>query len=413
MTAAEEWKRNWSIVLAAAFGFSFMSFMSPAMGLFMAPLQEEFGWSRALLSSGTAIGAAISLLVSPFFGALIDRFGSRRLALVGITATSLSIAAFSTMSGDRLEWILLWFLFGFTSMTIHATTWTTAVAGVFERSRGLALGVTLSGSALASAIVPPLTNWTIATFGWREAYAGLGIGWGAMALLLCALFLYDAHDFRRENAKQADPATVKAASVADLTGLSIREAWRAGALWRVGIATLLTLTVTIGVIVHQVPIVVSAGFTRTDASWLASLAGIAGIVGKLATGTLIDRFHVRWVGGATLASTAIAYPMLVEPFSTPMLIVVAMLINGYAAGTKLQLCGYLTARYAGMKHYGAIFGMMSSLIALAGGLGPILAGLAFDANGDYAVFLWAAAAISLISGLLIFSLGPYPDWEDK
>ena len=408
-SSRSEWRLHWTLVLAAAIGFSFQSFMSPATGLFMGPLQDEFGWSRTLLSSGSAIGAAISLLLSPFFGVLIDRYGSRKLAIIGLSATSLSIAAFATMTGASFQWLGLWFLFGLASMTVHATTWTTAVASVFKANRGLALGMTLAGSALASAIVAPLTNFLIDGFGWRGAYIWLGLGWGGFALILTILFLYDAHDGRR---KAAIAANVELSAAPELPGLTISQAWQDSSLWRVALATLLTLTITIGITVHQVPIIIGTGISRTNAAWLASLAGIAGIVGKLVTGVLIDRFHVRWVGGLTLASTAIAYPLLMEPVRATGLIIVAVMINGYAAGTKLQLCGYLTARYAGMRNYGAIFGFMSSLIALAAGLGPILAGLAFDNTGAYEPFLIGGIIISLVSAMLVFSLGKYPVFEE-
>lgn len=406
--AREEWRQYGALALAAGVGFSFASFMSPAIGLFMAPLQSEFGWGRTLLSSGSAIGAALSLLLSPLFGALVDRFGSRRLAIGGIIATSLAIAGFSTLNGAPIGWIGLWFAYALASMTIHATTWTTAVAGVFETNKGLAIGVTLSGSAAASAIVPPLANWLITNAGWRAAFVWMGLGWGSIALILCLLFLFDAHDRRRSvAAMQGEPA-----SAPSLAGLTIAEARRDSSLWRVALATYLILTITIGITVHQVPIIVSTGVSRTNAAWLASMAGIAGIVGKVVTGTLLDRFHVRWIGGLTLASTAIAYPLLLEPLRAPTLIAIAMLINGYAAGTKLQLCGYLTARYAGMRNYGAIFGFMASLIALAAGTGPLLAGLVFDQNGNYDLFLIAGTFISVVSGALVFSLGRYPNWAD-
>jgi predicted MFS family arabinose efflux permease len=405
LSAAGEWRRYWPLVLAAGIGFSFQSFMSPATGLFMAPLQEEFGWSRTLLSSGSAIGAAISLLLSPFFGVLFDRHGSRRMAIGGLIATALAIAAFATLTGAPAHWLGLWLLFGLASMSVHATTWTSAVAGVFNASKGLALGITLAGSALAAAVVPPLTNWLIAEVGWRAAFVWLGLGWGGLALILSYAFLFDAHDHGRSAVRETGGAR---AVPSDRPGLTIAQAWRDTALWRVALATLITLSVTIGIAVHLVPIIVGTGITRTSAAWIASLSGVAGIGGKLVTGALIDRFHARWIGGATLASTALAYPLLIVPDGSTLLIIVAILINGYAGGTKLQLCGYLTARYAGMKNYGAIFGFMSSMVALAAGLGPVLAGLAFDRTGSYTPFLIGGTIISLVSGALVFSLGRYP-----
>lgn len=408
LSARDEWRRSWTVVLAASAGFSFMSFMSPVMGLFMEPLQREFGWTRAFLSSGPAVGAVLSLLLAPVFGALIDRYGSRRMALPGLVTSSLAIAGFSLLTGAAWQWLALWFVFSLLSQTIHATTWTAAVTSVFSSGRGLALGLTLSGSAVALAIVPPLSQWLIAGFGWRSAFVALGLGWGGVALLLCWFFLFDARDYQRK-ARQGQ--TSADAPPPALTGLTIAEAWRNSALWRVAIATVLILTITVGVQVHQVPILVDVGVSRVNAAWLASLGGIAGVIGKVVTGLLIDRYHVRWVGGLTLASTAVAYPLLLEPFRTPALITVAIVINGYAAGTKMQLCSYLTARYGGMRNYGKIYGVMASMIAVAGGAGPILAGACFDRLGSYAAFLIIGAAISVISGALVFSLGRYPRWE--
>ncbi|MEE4451070.1 hypothetical protein [Novosphingobium resinovorum] len=96
--------------------------------------------------------------------------------------------------------------------------------------------------------------------------------------------------------------------------------------------------------------------------------------------------------------------------ATPALVVVGMMISGYAAGTKMQLCSYLTARYAGLRHYGAIFGVMTSMIALASAIGPLSAGVAHDAFGSYSPLLLTGVSISIVSGLIVLSLGAYPDW---
>jgi predicted MFS family arabinose efflux permease len=404
--ALDEWKSHWPLVLASLVGFSFTSLMPPAIGLFMGPLSLEFGWNRTQLSAGLGVAGILGVVLSPLFGILIDRWGSRRLALVGIVLVSTGVAGFGLANGSFEQWIGLWVFWGVACMFVHSTTWSAAVAGLFSAGRGLALGVTLSGTALTQVIVPPLTNWLIATRGWREAFAWLGFGWGGVAFVLIFLFLFDARDRHRLGMD----GEASAAAKAPLRGLTVAEAWRSTQLWRIAISTFLILTVTLAVLIHQFPILVEAGETRERAAWLASLAGVAGIAGKLVAGTLIDRFHARWIGGITFACTAIAYPLLMPRLGNLALIVIAMMINGYAAGTKIQLCGYLTARYAGLRSFGTIFGFMAGLVALASAVGPVVAGLSFDRFGSYAPLLVAGAIISLICGLLIFSLGPYPDW---
>lgn len=406
-SAKEEWRVRWPLVLAASIGFSFHSVMTYYTGLFIGPVGDEFGWSRTQVAAGLSLSSVTVTILSPFFGVLIDRWGTRRLALPGLVLKGAIVASFGLVSNSVTQWLVLWFLYALTSMAVKSTVWTAAVAGVFSAGRGLALGVVMSGTALAQIIVPPLGNWLIGEFGWRNAFAWMGLGWGGVAFVLCVFFLYDAHDDARKK-QGAGGENVKV----ELAGLTLPEAWRNASLRRIAISTFLMMLVTIALIVHMIPIMIEAGVSRTNAAWLASLAGFAGLAGKLITGRLLDSFRPNYVGGITLASTSLGFMLLLEPFRTFELIIVAMLIAGYASGTKLQICAYLTARYAGMRYFGTIFSVMASLIALGAGLGPVIGGIAYDLRGDYTYLLIAGIAASLFSATLIFGLGRYPDWEE-
>lgn len=407
-SAREEWKSYWPLVLVASIGFSFQSVMASGTGLYMEPLGAEFGWSRTQLSSGLSIASVIATVFSPLIGLMIDRWGSRRLTIPGLGLTALVTAYFSQLDGSVMQWFVLWILWALVSSTAKSTVWSTAVTGVFSAGRGLALGVTLSGTALAQAVNPLFTNWLINEYGWRQAYFWTGTGWGGLAFVLCWFFLYDVRDRQRLRARTApDPDAAKLV----LPGLTIPQAWRDRSLWRVAGATLIMMILTIGLMVHQFPILQEAGVSRNDAAMIASLGGIAGIAGKLVTGWLLDRYRANWVGGLTTASTAIAFALLYKTIATPTLITIAVIINGYASGTKLQICGYLTTRYAGLLNFGAIFGFMASLIAAGSGLGPVLGGAIYDFSGSYTVFLLLGVVGSLFSGWLILGLAPYPKWE--
>lgn len=410
--AREEWKSGWTLVLASSMGFSFFSIMLAGTGLFMEPLGREFGWSRTLLSSGPSIATITTAILSPFIGMLVDRFGTRRLVIPGLLLTMLSISAFGLANGSPVQWAALWFFFGMVSSSIKSTAWTAAVVGVFTRSRGLALGLTLSGTAVAQTLVPPLGNLLITEFGWRGAFVWLALGWGGITLLLCLLFFFDVHDRAAVRAKEGG-VDEKQSVVIDLPGLTVREALRNSAIWRLAVSNFVVMVLTIGLGIHLFPILTEAGVSRTTAAWLTGLGGIAGIVGKLVTGVLLDRYRPNWIGGITLGAAAFAFALLLEGIRSPTLIIIAMLVNGYAAGTKTQITGYLTACYAGMKNFGVIYGMMAALLALASGLGPLAAGLVYDTAGGYGPFLVAGAIGCALGGLLIFSLPRYPDWEAK
>src|SRR5690606_7704629 len=122
--------------------------------------------------------------------------------------------------------------------------------------------VVMSGTALAQIIVPPLGNWLIGEFGWRTAFAWMGLGWGGVAFVLCVFFLYDAHDDARKK-QAAGGENVKV----ELAGLTLPEAWRNASLRRIAISTFLMMLVTIALIVHMIPIMIEAGVSRTNAAW--------------------------------------------------------------------------------------------------------------------------------------------------
>lgn len=405
--AQYEWRDGWKLVLAASFGFSFFSIMMAATGLFMEPLGKEFGWSRTLLSSGPSIATIMTAILGPFFGVLIDRYGSRKLALPGIVATIASVCTFGLVNGEQWQWITLWFIFGLVSVTIKSTIWTAAVVGVFEKSRGLALGLTLSGTAVAQAVIPPLGNYLITEFGWRLAFVWLGLGWGGITFLLVWLFLFDVHS---RKAKMVAVTDTEAEAAVELHGLTVKQAVRDRALWQLAFSNFIVMTMTMGLTIHLFPILTEAGISREKAALLTAISGVAAIVGKLVTGYLLDRYRPNWVGGLTLAAAAGAFALLIDDISSPTLIVVALIINGYAAGTKTHITGFLTAGYSGMKNFGAIYGFMSALMALASGVGPLLAGYAYDSSGGYGPFLILGAIGCLIGGLLVITLPKAPSW---
>lgn len=406
--AREEWKSGWGVVLAAFVGFSFLSIMTGSLSMFIEPVANEFGWSRTLVASGFTMGTAMSALLSPFFGIIVDRYGSRRVALPGVVATALITAAFALANGSAAQWLILWALYAAISISIKTTVWTAAVAGVFNAGQGFALGIAICGSAASQAILPPLTNWLIEDYGWRMAYVWLGLGWGGITLIVSWLFLYDVHDRRKAAVPELDR---KNGARSELPGLTVSQAWRDGALWRIAISTLVIMLLTIGLTVHQIPILSEAGISRGDAALLASMAGISAIVGKLATGFLLDRFRPNWVGGLTLAASALAFALLVDGIHSPALIIFAMLVNGYTQGTKVQIVCYLTARYAGMRNFGVIFGFMNSVMAFGSGAGPVLAGLVYDKSGEYGPFLIIGTVGSVFCGVLLFTLPVYPTFN--
>ncbi len=395
------------MVAAALSGMSFATIALSSMGLFMEPLTREFGWTRAQVSYGLTVVSFFAVPLSPFVGALIDRWGSRRLAIPGIILSACAFAAFSLAQGSMQQWLMLWVFYAMVAIAIKTTVWTAAVSSVFVASRGLALAVVLSGAAFSQVVTPLVAQWLIDGYGWRSAYLWMGFGWGGFVLLLILLFFFDARDYERGRAQRS--ATAAAPTI--LAGLTLAEGIRNPALLRIAAALLLSTFLGVGITVHKVPILTEAGITRQTAAQIAAAAGIAGLCGKLFTGWLLDRWRSGWIGGICLSLPALACALLLEPLRNPVSIVVSMIIFGYSAGAYLHVCTYLTTRYGGLLSFGKIFGIMASLMALGSGVGPVVVGTVYDHFGSYAPLLLCGIPIGLTCGLLVVGLGPYPDWR--
>jgi len=389
-------------------GLSLSSVAIYSTGIIIEPVSREFGWTRTEITAGFTASILLTVPLSPLVGGLIDRWGVRRIALPGIIISGVALAAISLADGSSAQWLGLWLVYALAALMIKGTIWTASVTGAFAAARSMAISVILCGTAFAAVVVPPLMQVLTDNIGWREAYVITAAVWTVPTFILSMLYL---REVKRSPARDDKQMNANGDSRDDLAGLSVQEAIRSIALWRIGISTLLMLVLSSGLLVHKVPLLTDAGVSRTSAALLASLGGVAGVVGKIVTGWMMERYDAGWVAAFTNGITALAMVLLLEPFQSPTTIVLAMLFVGYAGGTKLQICVYLTGIYAGMRNYGKIFGVMSSIIAAAGGLGPLIAGVAYDVFGGYGAFVAASIPISLLCAALLVGLGPFPEWS--
>lgn len=402
LTGREEWKRNWPTVLAAMVGMSFYSVITYSLSTFIGPLEKEFGWSRTALSSGLTIFAAISMLGGPFIGLALDKFGTRQIAIAGLALSGCAFAAFSLVSGSITQWIALYVIYGLFALAFKSTVWSAGISTVFTHSRSMALAVVLSGSAIGQTLAPVLANKLINAFGWREAYIWLGLGWSGLALLLVIPFYFDAR------ARRAREVGVTHAPLLALPGLTIPQAIRDSRVIRIAVANLLMAMVGSGVSVHLVRIVSESGVPMDSAVQIAATAGIAGLIGKLGVGWLLDRVQGSVIPFFGFATGAVGHFLLIGLFggTTPLLL--GAMCIGFASGAGLQISAYLVSRYAGLRNYGTIFGTIASMMMAGTAVGPLFAGTVHDLTGSYDMLEIIAAPVMLLAAMLFIGLGPYP-----
>jgi MFS family permease len=402
-TALQEWKAHWPLILSGLVGFSFYSMVTYSLGTFMEPLEKAFGWSRATVSFGLTIFGLTAALAGPPMGALIDRFGSRRMAITGLILSGATFACLGLANGSVPQGIALWVVFSLCSVMIKSTVWSAGTSSVFSASRGLALAAVLSGSALGQIFAPLVANALIQAQGWQAAYFWIGTGWAGLGAILVFLMFYDAHALGQRTRNAAGEAM-------RLPGLTIAEACRNSRVIRIAVANLLMSFLGAGITVHLVPLIAQTGVTRTQAAEIAALAGIGGLVGKFLSGWLLDRIQGSLVPFSSFAIGGLGYLLLLDMGHTRIELLLGTLCIGYASGAGLQVSTYLITRYAGLRNFGVIFGVIASSMMLGSSFGPLIAGRIHDVTGGYAALLWAALPVMLVCSLLFVGLGPYPQF---
>jgi len=407
--AREEWRQHWKIVVAAVAGVSLGAIPAYAMGLFIHPLEEAFGWSRAGISLSLTIYAVVGMLGAPWVGMLIDRFGARKISLIGVSLFCSLIALLATISSSIWSWWGMWLLIGVAALGIKPTVWSKAVTSFFHQGRGLALACMASGTGLATIVLPSYNHFLIETFGWRMAFLGTAGAFALVVLPLVWCWFFDASD------RPADPASTdlrsKAERLRDMPGWTAHEGLRRRALYQIGLAALLATGVITGYSLHIVPMLTHAGIERGEVVKLFSMVGVLAVVSRLTVGWIFDKVQHPAVGTISIALPIMPalVLLLVEPGIGMAILAIALL--GIAIGGEYDAVIYLSSRFFGVKAFGFLFGIVASLMLAGVALGPLLAGLVFDHSRSYDIYYAATIPVSLLAGLLVATLGRYPDHE--
>jgi len=400
----QEWRENWTLVLAAFFGVTWMTAPAVSLGLFIEPLQNDFGWSRADISFGMTVYSLVGTPLVPFAGALVDRFGSRRVAMPGLVLNGLAFAAFGLLTPSLTHWIAAWVIYTLTQLMIRSILWNRAVSAAFTASRGLALAVTMAGIAAAQTIMPILARYLIDAYGWRTAYPIIGFGWAGVALVFVFLFLHEPGSRRPAGQGEGE------AEVVSQGGLTLREALRDHRILRVVFANLIITMTFSGFTLHIFALLTGSGVSKILAASMTGMLGIAVLAGQLMTGWLADRVRSTILPVSCFLFPGIGFFLLLKGGGTETLIWPAVMLAGYGSGASINISTYLVSRYGGVAHFGKIYGLISSCMGLGSGLGPLAAGWIFDSTGSYDGYLMAGIAIAVVAGLAVFRLGPYPEF---
>jgi predicted MFS family arabinose efflux permease len=385
--------QGWSVAAAAFIGVmvSFAPIVPYTFSLFLNPLHGAFGWQREAIAGTFALAAITVALVSPGIGVLLDRFAPRRVILPSILVFALALASLSTLGPNIKRFYLTYFILGLVANGTAQFAYTRTILTWFQKRRGFALALILTGSGVGSILIPPITQWVIDHHGWRAAYLSLG-GIALLGFPLTALIVRN------------QPAAVERKDESMLlSGVTVGGALRTAPFWILAFIIMLSAFSENGLVTNLAAILTEHGITAQAAAIALSVRGGAGIVGRLCTGFLIDRISAQRIQTLILLLSAGGTLILAFAGTSPVALVGATLL-GIGLGSEADVAPYLLARYFGRKHFSVLYGLTWTAYAIGGATGPMVVGRLYDRAGSYqpriivglACTAMAAALISLL-----------------
>lgn len=405
--ARSEFVLGWKVLLAGFLGT--MCGASPVpfnvIGFLFAPLNEEFGWNRAQVSTAITIFGVTAALLAPVFGGFADRFGVRRVAIWSLIAFVITFSLPFFTSASLIVFYLFFFLIGLVGIGSTPVTWSRALSMWFVRNRGLALGIMLIGTSAAAFVVPKLAVWAIDNYGWRAMFPVVALLPLCVALPVTLLLFREPRDDER-------PAAISTAD-GKVAGMTFGEAIRTRQFWLLWFSILLIAGAYGGAHIHMPAIVGDHGLDAKAAAGIMGTVGIGLLVGRVGVGFLLDRFWGPAVAFPVLCLPALACYLLMGTGTDTGIISLAAFLLGFAAGAESDLIAFLAARYFGMAHFGRIYGMLYMPFGLFSAISPLIYGIVHDRTGSYDPILSVAAVVFVAGGGLLLLLGRYPDAQSE
>ena len=360
---------------------------------FIIPLESAKGWSRAEIAGATSIVLLVSAIAMPIIGSLIDRFGARPInagSIVGyfITCFLLGYASYG-LTGFYLLMVMLAVFFPGTSVIVFAREITRS----FNKLRGTALAIMLSGTAIVLTFVGPYLRGLMNLGDWEAGYITLGTVCLAIGLPMGILATRSA----RGSGEALDlPLGV--------VGLPLKAAIRTSVYWQVVLAVAAAALPLGGILNQLTPILVAEGQPSSAVAIFASIFVMAVVFGRIVVGGLLDMFSPGLVAAAVMAIAAVTLSLLSAPVSSFFICGLVAVAAGTAMGAEGDLPAFFTARFFGIGHFSSILGSVSTFTSIGLAAGGYFYGRLFDIYGDYTFAVALSSGSFALSALLFATL---------
>ncbi|MFC1927981.1 MFS transporter [Chloroflexota bacterium] len=393
------WSRiyyGYVIVLVAFFIFVIIFGAEFSFGVFLKPLLNEFGWTRAAISGAYSLKMVLSGVFGLIAGKLNDKFGPRLIVTGCCFIAGLGYLLMSQISTIWQIYLLYGVLLSVGGGGCIIPLFST-VARWFVKRRGLASGIIGSGVGVGIIIMPLLANYLISTYSWRFSYVIIGLMALVVPVILAQFLRRDPHQmgliaYGTDSVSSDNPNL-------GIKGFSFREAIRTRQLWMISIIFFCDGFCVHTVMVHMVPHATDIGVLAIAAAAILSVMGFCDVSSKIVTGGIGDKIGSRRVLIILFTLMLVAFLWLQFASVLWMLYLFAITF-GIAYGGVGVAQSPLVAEYFGLRAHGAIYGVSMSALCVGSAIGPLMAGRIFDARGSY---YWAfiLCAILSIVGLIL------------
>ena len=390
-----------SVVTGAVTFFGFTAFFDP--------LVKEFGWSYTEVSFALSLRGIEMSLLSPVVGFLVDRMGSRRIALWGIITVGIG---FVMLSFTQELWMfyasIILIAFGGGGCT--GVVMMHVIANWFQSKVGLALGIVSSGFG-ASGFLIPVIVWLIDDFGWRTAVIILGAGTWLIGIPLVFVIRNSPEECGLlPDGKKADPLTAAGPEKDDTETHHIRfaDALKNRAFLFLALSEAIRMMAVAAVTTHIMPYLNVLHVHRATAGLIAAGLSVISILGRLGFGWLADLFDKPHTLAVSMAMMSLGmFLLFYVEFWWIMILFLFFFPVGYGGGTSVR--GALLGEYFGRAVFGRLMGLVMGIGAIGAMIGPTLTGFIFDVTGSYYAAWVGLGVISCVSVVLVLSIGRRQD----
>jgi len=391
------------IVVAAAFAIMTLAWGSNrSFGVFVDPLLEEFGWTRAVISGSFTINMLVMGLLALVAGRLTYSLGPR--IVVAGCGVFLGLAYILTSQVQAIwQFYIFYGILGGIGMSGLLTPLMSVVVRWFLKRKSLMSGILVAGPGLGNMIMPLACSFFISSLGWRFSYFILGIV-VLVVIVLSALFI------RRE---PADMGLLAYGAQEGVTqgfepqgkGFSLQEALRTKQFWLINVLSFCDLFLINVLVVHIVIHAIDMQVSPTRAAGVLSLAAGVSIPGRIIMGGIADRIGNRPALMICLALSVSAFLLLLFARDIGTLYLFAALY-GISLWSTGALVSPLIADLFGLKSHATLYSFAVFTSAIGSAAGPVIAGILFDLTGKYSMAFILCLIVSLIAFSAVWFLRP-------